>query len=125
MFIYLFVDWCEGGLNIRCYVDGANPGFIRQLKISLDDNPNSDYKDDNGSTNEVISVSFGAYHKQLLQNLYMLMNKGILAIPPENDKLITSLFTTKSSEYSLDKEATAYDDVLDGLRLSLKMFHIK
>jgi hypothetical protein len=40
-----------------------------------------------------------------------------------NDKHI--LRTAYTKEYSLDKEQTSYDDLLDGLRLSLKGYNIK
>ncbi len=32
--------------------------------------------------------------------------------------------TAKAKEYSLDKEQTSYDDLLDALRLSLKGYEI-
>jgi len=41
------------------------------------------------------------------------------------DKLITSLRTAQAKEYSIDKEQTAYDDLLDSLRLSMKGYNIK
>ena len=49
-----------------------------------------------------------------------MINKEYLAIPEKYDKLIVSLRTAQAKEYSLDKEQTSYDDLLDGLRLSLK-----
>ncbi|HEY9398697.1 MAG TPA: hypothetical protein VIP29_02235 [Nitrososphaeraceae archaeon] len=36
-----------------------------------------------------------------------------------------SLRTAQAKEYSLDKEQTSYDDLLDALRLALKGFEIK
>jgi len=47
------------------------------------------------------------------------------AIPGEHDKVITSLRTAQAKEYPLDKEQTSYDDLLDGLRLSLKGYQLK
>jgi len=41
------------------------------------------------------------------------------------DKLIISLRTSQANEYSLDKEHTSYNDLLDALRLSLKAYQIK
>jgi hypothetical protein len=49
-----------------------------------------------------------------------MVSKGYLAIPSKYEKLITSLRTAYAREYSLDKEQTSYNDLLDGLRLSLK-----
>jgi hypothetical protein len=46
------------------------------------------------------------------------------AIPEEHDKVITSLRTAYTSELTFDKEQTSYDDLLDGLRLSLKGYNM-
>lgn len=53
-----------------------------------------------------------------------MVNKEYLAIPEKFDKLIVSLRTAYAKEYSLDKEQTSYDDLLDGLRLSPKGYNI-
>jgi hypothetical protein len=71
-------------------------------------------------SNRVIPVNFSSEHKQMLSHLYLLINKEYLAIPQKYDKLILSLRTAMANEYSLDKEQTSYDDLLDALRLSLK-----
>jgi Zn-finger nucleic acid-binding protein len=49
----------------------------------------------------------------MISHLYLLINKGYLAIPEKYDKLITSLRTPQAKEYSLDKEQTSYSDSLD------------
>lgn len=54
-----------------------------------------------------------------------MINKNYLAIPQKYDKLITSLRTAYATEYSLDKEQTSFNDLLDALRLSLKGYNIK
>ena len=61
----------------------------------------------------------------MISHLYLLINKGYLAIPKKYDKLLTSLRTAQANEYSLDKEQTSYSDSLDALRLSLKGYNIK
>jgi hypothetical protein len=48
-----------------------------------------------------------------------------LAIPQKYDKLIVSLRTAQAKEYSLDREQTSYDDLLDALRLSLKGYNVR
>jgi hypothetical protein len=53
-----------------------------------------------------------------------MINKEYLAIPEKYDKLIVSLRTAQAKEYSLDKEQTSYDDLLDSLRLSLKGYSV-
>jgi competence protein ComGC len=41
---------------------------------------------------------------------------GYLAIQQKYDKLIVSIRTAQAKEYSLDKDQTSYDDLLDALR---------
>ncbi len=73
---------------------------------------------------EILPVNFGTEHKQMLSHLYLMINKGYLAMPEQYDKLIVSLRTAQANEYSLDKEQTSYNDSLDALRLSLKGYSI-
>jgi hypothetical protein len=58
-------------------------------------------------------------------HLYLLINKGLLAIPQKYNKLIVSLRTAYAKEYSLDKENTSYNDSLNALRLSLIGYQIE
>jgi len=53
-----------------------------------------------------------------------MINEGYLGEPEKYEKLIVSLRTAQAKEYSLDKEQTSYDDLLDALRLSLKGYNI-
>ncbi|CAN5557433.1 hypothetical protein BH18THE1_BH18THE1_16240 [soil metagenome] len=55
--------------------------------------------------------------EEMLSHLYLMINEGLLAIPEKYEKLIISLRTAQAIEYSLDKEQTSYDDLLDSLRL--------
>jgi hypothetical protein len=73
---------------------------------------------------EILPVNFGTEHKQMLSHLYLVINKSYLAIPEKYDKLIVSLRTAQAKEYSLDKEQTSYNDLLDAPRLSLKGYNI-
>lgn len=61
----------------------------------------------------------------MLSHLYLMINKGHLAIPEKYEKLIVSLRTAQANEYSLGKEQTSYNDLLDTLRLSMKGYIIK
>ena len=54
----------------------------------------------------------------------MLFNEEYIAILEKFHKLIVSLKTATVNEYTLDKEATSYDDLFDALRLSLKCYEI-
>jgi hypothetical protein len=74
--------------------------------------------------NHIIPVNFTTEHKQMLSHLHVMINKGYLAIPSKYEKLITSLRTAYAREYSLDKEQTSYNDLLDALRLSMKGYNI-
>ena len=74
---------------------------------------------------KILPVDFGTENKQMLSHLAMLVSKEYLSIPKEFDKLIISLRTAWSNEYSLDKEQTSYSDSLDVLRLACKMFTMK
>ncbi len=74
---------------------------------------------------EIIPVNFSTDHKNMLSHLYMMVNKGYLAIPEKYDKLIISLRTAYANEYTLDKKQTSYSDSLDALRLSLNGYNIK
>ena len=61
----------------------------------------------------------------MLSILHAVVTKGYLAIPEKYDKLIISLRTAYAKELSLDKKESTYNDLLDGLRLTLKGFKIE
>lgn len=54
-----------------------------------------------------------------------MISKSYLAIEEKHDKLLTSLRTAYAEELNLKKEQTSYDDLLDGLRLSLKCYIVE
>ena len=60
----------------------------------------------------------------MISHLAMLFNEEYIAILEKFHKLIVSLKTATVNEYTLDKEATSYDDLFDALRLSLKCYEI-
>jgi len=120
----------------KIYVDGANPAFIKSLKIQLGERAETkDYervveysKKYNRPIDEymrVIPVSFKE-HKNMLSHCKLLLEKEYVEINPRFDKLVTSLRTAvEKGEGDLDKEATSYDDIFDGYRLALKYYQIK
>jgi hypothetical protein len=69
---------------------------------------------------DVIPVYFSKEHKDMLLHCKIKLEKGVVAINPKFDKLITALRTAVDNEGSLDKEATSYDDIFDAYRLALK-----
>jgi hypothetical protein len=85
--------------------------------------PDYDYKYVSPDSDEILPVNFGTEHKAMLS---LLDDKQrISCIPEKCEKLILSLRTAQAKEYSLDKEQTSYDDLLDALRLSLKGYQIE
>jgi hypothetical protein len=105
-------------------VDGANAGFCCQLHVTFGEDPDYDYKTISTDNSEIIPVAFSVENKTKLSHLWALMNKGTIAIHPKFDKLILSLRTAQANEYSLDKDHTVHNDLLDVLRLSLKGYVI-
>lgn len=61
----------------------------------------------------------------MLSNLHAIVSKACLAIPEKYNDLLISLRTAYTREYSLDKDETVNDDLLDALRLSLKGYKIE
>jgi hypothetical protein len=61
----------------------------------------------------------------MLSNLHAVISKGLLAIDPKYDKLLTSLRTAYAEELNLKKDVTSYDDLIDSLQLGLKGYNIK
>jgi hypothetical protein len=107
----------------KIYVDGANPSFIKSLKIMLGER--SSYETvpkEHWRYMRVQPVNFASEHKGMLGFSKLVLEKGYLAINREFDKLITSLRTAVSVENMLDKESTSYNDCFDAFRLALKYY---
>ena len=111
--------------NLHIFVDSAARGFITSLKIAFNENPKYERVEDVlPGNNKVIPVAFSTSHKQMISHLAQLFNDEYMAVPEKFDKLITSLKSAVVNEYTLDKEATSYDDIFDATRLSLKAYNI-
>jgi hypothetical protein len=116
--------------NCKIYIDGANPSFIKSLKLQLGENPEYNkiiarYKVDRMDWTKimtVIPVNFGIEHKAMLAHTKMIFEKESIFINPMFDKLVTSLRTAVEREGVLDKGATSYNDILDAFRLALKFY---
>ena len=119
------------------YIDGANPSFIRSLKLQIGEDPDYDkiiarYRseglgDNWGEYMKIIPVNFNKEHKAMLGHCKMIFESeggGRIAINPDKfDKLITALRTAVDNDGVLDKEATSYNDIFDAFRLALKFYH--
>ena len=107
----------------KIYIDGANPSFIKSLKIQWGERP--DYENVPREHRQFMSVqpvNFNQEHQEMLGHCKMLLERGYIAINPAFDKLIISLRTAVAEENILDKESTSYADVFDAYRLALKHY---
>jgi hypothetical protein len=106
--------------NTIFFVDGSNRADFNLLKVAFDESLNREPNDVNLELMKILPVNFTSEHKKMLCHLHVFVNKGYLSIPSQHDKLITSLRTAYATEYSLNKDQTSYNDLLDSLRLSLR-----
>jgi hypothetical protein len=119
----------------KVYIDGANPSFIKSLKIQVGEK--ADYLEEierakkegygDGTDNmTIVPVNFAKEHKAMLGHCKMILeDDGKIAINPVFDKLITSLRTAVDADGTLDKESTSYNDIFDAFRLALKFYQFK
>jgi hypothetical protein len=112
----------------KVYIDGANPSFIRSLKLQIGEEADYDkviarYKAEGlgeDATKDMIiaPVNFNKEHRTMLGHCKMILEhepRKIAINPDKFDKLITALRT-------LDKESTSYNDIFDAFRLALKFY---
>ena len=125
----------------KVYIDGANPSFIKSLKLQIGEDAEYDkviaryrsegYGDDAAFNDmKIVPVNFNKEHKAMLGHCKMIMENegGRIAINPHKfDKLITSLRTAVDNDGVLDKESTSYNDIFDAFRLALalKFYHFR
>ncbi|MFL6379811.1 MAG: hypothetical protein ACJ72S_00795, partial [Nitrososphaeraceae archaeon] len=120
----------------KVYIDGANPSFIKSLKLQIGEDADYDkviarYRseklgDNWGEHMRIVPVNFSKEHKAMLGHCKMIIEQdpGKIAINPDKfDKLITALRTAVDNDGTLDKEATSYNDIFDAFRLALKFYH--
>jgi hypothetical protein len=122
----------------KVYIDGANPSFLRSLKLQIGEDADYDkviarYRSeklgDNWSQDmKIVPVNFNTEQKAMLGHCKMILENdgGSIAINPDRfDKLITALRTAVDNDGTLDKEATSYNDIFDAFRLALKFYHFE
>jgi hypothetical protein len=123
----------------KTYIDGANPSFIRSLKIQIGEDPEYDKviarsrSDGLGeeaalSNMRVVPVNFNKEHKAMLGHCKMILEETEprrIAINPRFDKLIVALRTAVDNDGTLDKESTSYNDIFDAFRLALKFYRFE
>jgi hypothetical protein len=119
-------------------IDGANPSFIRSLKLQIGEEADYDkviarcrsegLGGDGTQDMKIVPVNFKSEHKAMLGHCKMILEKdgGRIAINPDKfDKLITALRTAADNHGTLDKESTSYNDIFDAFRLALKFYHFE
>jgi hypothetical protein len=121
----------------KVYIDGANPSFIRSLKLQIGEDADYDKviaryrsegwgdKDGWSQGMRIVPVNFNKEHKPMLGHCKMIFESegGRIAINSDKfDKLITALRTAVDKDGTLDKEATSYHDIFDAFRLALKFY---
>jgi hypothetical protein len=121
------------------YIDGANPSFIKSLKLQIGEEPDYDkviarYRseglgvEDATKDMKIVPVNFNKEHKAMLGHCKMILERdgGRIAINPDRfDKLITALRMSVDNDGVLDKEATSYNDIFDAFRLALKFYSFR
>jgi Terminase RNaseH-like domain len=114
------------------YIDGANPSFIKSLKLQIGEEVDYDkviarYRSEGlgdswSKDMKIIPVNFNKEHKAMLGHCKLILEEGYLAIHPKFDKIIVALRTATDQDGTLDKESTSYDDIFDAFRLALKFY---
>lgn len=123
--------------NNQIYVDAANPGFIRSLKIAIGESP--DYEQEIQSwrkenaywipegTMSIIPIPFNIKGEPMLEKLKDFADKGLLAINPEQfEDLMSDLRVARVQGRKLEKDKAANQtmDLLDALRLSTNYYDL-
>jgi terminase large subunit-like protein len=109
----------------KVYIDGANPSFIKSLKLQIGEEADYDkviarYKTE-GFGDDAAVKDMKIVPVKILED-----DRHKLAINPDKfDKLITALRTAVDNDGALDKEATSYNDIFDAFRLTLKFYHFR
>jgi len=123
----------------KVYIDGANPSFIKSLKIQIGEDADYDkviarYRSEGFGDEaaladmKIVPVNFNKEHKAMLGHCKMILEQdsGKIDINPHKfDKLITSLRTAVDKDGTLYKESTSYNDIFDSFRLALKFYQFQ
>ena len=122
----------------KVYIDGANPSFIKSLKLQIGEEADYDkviarYRSEGLGDSwtkdmKIIPVNFNKEQKAMLGHCKMILKNdgGCIAVNPDRfDKLITALRTAVDNDGTLDKESTSYNYIFDAFRLALKFYHFR
>jgi hypothetical protein len=112
----------------KVYVDNSRPSIIKSLKLAW--NERADYENEKRELyhyHKVEPVSFGhnQEHKAMLSWVKTMVDKKWILIDKRFEKLLVSMRTANEHQGTLDKELTAFDDVFDAFRLSMRLYKEK
>ena len=108
-------------VNLWWMLDGADRGFVNTCKYKFQESQDwENGKDVSPQQNKIIPVNFRTDHGKMLENLYLLLAAGHLAIPAKYEKLIIAMRTARADRWYLDKNQTTNDDDLDSARMALR-----
>jgi hypothetical protein len=115
----------------KIYIDGANPGYVRDLKRMHGDDTKYEgwvqyaakQKVDPDVMMKVVPVYFGKKGRELLGHVQSLLHDGIVAISPDDQfqSLLRQMRGAIELNGGLDKTRNSMDS-LDALRLALKYY---
>lgn len=101
------------------YIDAANPAFIRALKGLIGEE--IDYEEESKDSYRfmtVVPVNFRTEHQSMLSHMQALVAKGLVAVHPKFEKLLSQMRTAQEYNGKLDKSINSLD-LIDALRLNL------
>lgn len=120
----------------QIYIDAANPGFIRSLKIAIGENEFyeqeiAQIKKDNNNywrlegMMSIIPIPFNVRGEPMLEKLKDFADKGLLAINPDKfEDLMSDMRVARVQGRKLEKDKSTNQtfDLLDALRLSTEYY---
>lgn len=109
----------------KVYVDNSRPSIVKGIKLQWGER--SDYENVDRELYpfmKVEPIAFGHQqeHKAMLSWAKTMVERNWVAIDKRFVKLLDSLRTATEQEGTLDKELTAYDDIFDAFRLSIRRY---
>lgn len=123
--------------NNQIYVDAANPGFIRSLKIAIGESQDYEqeikqWRTENPywkpeGTMSIIPIPFNIKGESMLEKLKDFADKGLLAVNPEAfEDLMSDLRIARVQGRKLEKDKASNQtmDLLDALRLSTEFYDL-
>lgn len=123
------------------FIDGANAGWVRDLKMFLDDNPESWKEIEKAQTKyaagnfrsyltriadfmRAIPIGFGPHGKEMLAHAQAMLSAGRVAIHPDFSGLLAQMRSATEINRDLNKTSKTPLDLIDALRLNLLYYEL-